>query len=122
MINLNDYQYVYKKLIQKLEKNNEYYRLDHTDLIICARALEKTCEAYEQKRCNRRCKARWIGMRAIVCERCGKVMSEGKIYKSIEKRDRTVGSCMSHQVWDIDICPDCDMELTDWLKGGGDEE
>lgn len=49
MINLNDYQYVYKKLIQKLEKNNEYYRLDHTDLLICARALEKTCEAYEQK-------------------------------------------------------------------------
>lgn len=61
-------------------------------------------------------------MRAIVCERCGKVMSEEKIYKIIEKRDSVVGSCMSRQVWVKDICPDCDMELIDWLKGGGDEE
>lgn len=61
-------------------------------------------------------------MRAIICERCGKVMSDGEIYKIIEKRDKKVGSCTSCEVWKIDICPDCDMELTDWLKSGGDEE
>lgn len=59
-------------------------------------------------------------MRAYKCDRCGKLFEKYDLQGTFSFLNITRNPCMSGNC--LDLCPDCNAELQEWVKNGKDED